>query len=120
MKLSLKALSHRSNENLTFTRIAEIATEIEDAGESAKAQLSNDKEFMNKVVIPRLHAIRKLKKSVDKFINSSKNQNIHSISNDSLKLKSEQICKRYPDMWKEELGCIKDIELSIKFKPEFS
>ena len=29
-----------------------------------------------------------------------------------------QICKEFPDLWKPELGCLKDYSLEVKFKPD--
>ena len=29
-----------------------------------------------------------------------------------------QICKEFPDLWKPELGCLKDYNLEVKFKPD--
>ena len=29
-----------------------------------------------------------------------------------------QICKEFPDLWKLELGCLKDYNLKVKFKPD--
>lgn len=66
-----------------------------------------------------LNAIRCLKLSVDKLINNSSQQIVKTINNVSLESKCDQICKQFPNLWTAELGCIKDIELTIKFKPEF-
>ena len=31
-----------------------------------------------------------------------------------------QICKEFPDLWKQELGRLKDYQLEVKFKPDMS
>ncbi|KII70716.1 hypothetical protein RF11_09051 [Thelohanellus kitauei] len=31
-----------------------------------------------------------------------------------------ELCKEFPDLWKYHLGFVKDLELDIKFKPDFT
>lgn len=30
----------------------------------------------------------------------------------------QKLCDEFPDLWKDELGCLKDFELELKFKPD--
>ncbi|KII72659.1 hypothetical protein RF11_15167 [Thelohanellus kitauei] len=41
----IKAIFHRSNANLSFLQTVEIATEVEEASKSAKAQILDDSEL---------------------------------------------------------------------------
>ena len=36
----------------------------------------------------------------------------------SLQKACQQICQEFPDLFKSELGCLKDFELEVKFKPD--
>ena len=37
-------------------------------------------------------------------------------SDQSLKSACEKLCDQFPDLWKDELGCLKDVVLDVKFK----
>ena len=36
----------------------------------------------------------------------------------SLQKACQQLCQEFPDLFKPELGCLKDFELEVKFKPD--
>ena len=36
----------------------------------------------------------------------------------SLQKASKHFCQEFPDLFKPELGCLKDFELEVKFKPK--
>ena len=37
-------------------------------------------------------------------------------SDNKLKAACEQLCSEFPDLWKDELGCLRDVVLDVKFK----
>ena len=39
-------------------------------------------------------------------------------SDQHLQQSCQQICKEFPDLWKQELGLLKDYQLKVKFKPD--
>jgi transposase InsO family protein len=64
----------------------------------------------------------KLGISLDKAREDAKQQ-INAVFDDLLPDKDLQdacrkLCNEFPDLWKNELGCLKDFELDVKFKPD--
>ena len=53
--------------------------------------------------------------SADKQFND---EAVLSISYLVLQQACEQLCREFPDLFKPELGCLKDFQLEVKFKPE--
>ena len=50
---------------------------------------------------------------------STSNAPVHLIStHKSLQAACEQLTQEFPDLWKDELGCLKNFQLEIKFKPD--
>ena len=50
---------------------------------------------------------------------STSNAPVHMIStHKSLQAACEQLTWKFPDLWKDELGCLKNFQLEIKFKPD--
>ena len=80
--------------------------------------------------IPKLNllgrdAITTLKISVDSLMGTGKadESSICSVfgkipMDHSLQTTCQQICQEFPDVFKPELGCLKDFELEVKFKPD--
>jgi hypothetical protein len=72
-------------------------------------------------------AIKQLGISMDEVLNSVP---IHGSTNpvsaivhaetadEALQRKCQELCHEFPDLWKNELGCLKDVELEIKFKSD--
>jgi hypothetical protein len=71
-------------------------------------------------------AIRSLEISLDtalKQASSRRQESVYTVSSpeqtdETLWRKCQEICNQFPDLWKDELGCLKDVELEIKFKPD--
>ena len=61
--------------------------------------------------------ISKLKIPMDKLMHGKQ---VHAVkpANDSLKKECLHLCKQFPDLFKEELGKLKDFELEVKFKSD--
>ncbi|KII71518.1 Retrovirus-related Pol polyprotein [Thelohanellus kitauei] len=74
----------------------------------------------DKINIIGLRTIQDLHVSIDKLLSCSSTKEINSILLKSLESKCLELCKEFPDLWKPELGCVKDLELDIKFKPHFT
>ena len=64
--------------------------------------------------------------SVDALLNkdtSSSTTGVHAVfsevgPNEELQAACRQLCEEFPDLFKPELGTLKDVELEIKFKPD--
>ena len=70
-------------------------------------------------------AIQELGISVDSLLHQKGGRKVHKVFDDlepDLKLKKDcqQLCQEFPDLFKPELGCLKDFELEVKFKEESS
>jgi hypothetical protein len=71
-------------------------------------------------------AIRSLEISLDtalKQASSRRQGSVYTVSSleqtdENLRRKCQEVCNQFPDLWKDELGCLKDVELKIKFKPD--
>ena len=70
--------------------------------------------------------ITELNISVDALLNkdtSSSTTGVHAVfsevgPNEELQAACRQLCEEFPDLFKPELGTLKDVELEIKFKPD--
>ena len=70
--------------------------------------------------------ITELNISVDALLNkdtSSSTTGVHAVfsevgPNEELQAACRQLCEAFPDLFKPELGTLKDVELEIKFKPD--
>ena len=65
-------------------------------------------------------ATKELGISVDHALNDV--ESCHAVfsnlkANIKLQEKCKKLCNEFKDLWKPELGCLKDFELEIKFKP---
>jgi hypothetical protein len=72
-------------------------------------------------------AIRQLRISVDSLIHATAADapqlGVHRVFDKlqpdlSLQKACRQVCEEFPDLFKRELGCLKDFELEVKFKPD--
>jgi hypothetical protein len=74
----------------------------------------------------------RMKISVDKLMHSSyaqtsgpdpRLQSVKSVGFDKekpdekLQFQCKKLCEEFPDLWKPELGCLKDVEIEVQFKP---
>ena len=72
------------------------------------------------------NAIQQLNISVDSLLNigtATSPNSVHGVLENlepdhSLQQACKQLCQEYPELFKSELGCLKDVELEIKFKPD--
>ncbi len=97
--------------------------------------LDSDEEYDVEFIVSRVPglnllgriAIKTLRISVDDVLNNTPITKSGRVVNAIFdKLQPDQalqdacrkLCSDYPDLWKDELGCLKDFELEVKFKPD--
>ena len=64
-------------------------------------------------------ATKKMGISVDQILDSTQPCNAvfsHLKADTKLRSECQQICDEFPDLWKPELGCLRDYELEVEFK----
>ena len=97
---------------------------------TGKAGTQDSKELQNiRFVVsdvPELNllgrsAIKQLGISVDKVLSSAEPCYTvfkHLKADTRLREQCRSLCDEFPDLWKPDLGCLKDVELEVKFKPK--
>ncbi|KII72917.1 Transposon Tf2-6 polyprotein [Thelohanellus kitauei] len=65
-----------------------------------------------------LRSLKTLQISVDTLLHSKSSQ-LHSVKNNTLQTKCKELCQEFESLWDPELGCVKDVEIEIKFKENF-
>lgn len=66
-------------------------------------------------------AIKQMGISLDEMLQDTEQCNAvfsHLQTDEALKKKCQQLCDDFPNLWKDELGCLKDVELEVKFKKQ--
>ena len=103
----LKAL-FKEDDELTFSRAVEIAVETEDAAKVAKETVCGSKPTQS------VHKV-----SANKFSKKTASNSISSPEIDRhLQSACLKLCDDYADLFKPELGCLRDVKLEIEFKSE--
>ena len=70
-----------------------------------------------------LKAMRRLKLDINDLFNTPMFSSINAVMEDmspdlALENSCKKVCAEFPDLFKEELGCLKDFELDVKFKSD--
>uniref|UniRef100_A0A5S6Q499 Reverse transcriptase domain-containing protein n=1 Tax=Trichuris muris TaxID=70415 RepID=A0A5S6Q499_TRIMR len=127
----LKALFKIKDDDLSFNRAVQIAVETEDAAHVAKETVYGTKTKMvfktdeERLTNVSRRTIRDLDIDVHALLKgeSASVGKVHAIRphdepNIALQRACKELCNKFPDLFKPELGCLKDFELEISFKPD--